>query len=163
MEKACRSILPRPKAGSTGSAQRTCRAQATLGLLLFQSGIALSAMRWLKLAANAGEPRALLIVGTAMYNGDGVAADPVTAYAYVSRAAAQGLAPAQATLADMDDIMPLEQRQKGVELAQKMASEPKASAPAPAVTKAPPVKTAPTGAQASRGEAIFRPARLPRQ
>ena len=33
----------------------------------------------------------MLLYGTALYNGDGVAPDPVTAYAYVSRAAAQGL------------------------------------------------------------------------
>jgi cell division septation protein DedD len=97
-------------------------AAATLGLLLFQTGNRLAAMRWLKAAAQAGEPRAMLMVGTAMYNGDGVPEDPVTAYAYVSRAAAQGLAPAKATLADMDQIMPLEQRQKGVALAKAMAT-----------------------------------------
>jgi uncharacterized protein len=111
-------------------------AQATLGLLLFQNGNRVSGMRWLKSAAEAGEPRALLIVGTALYNGDDVPADPVTAYAYVSRAAAQGLAPAQATLADMDAVMPLEQRQKGVALAQSMAagSRKTASPAAPPAT-----------------------------
>jgi cell division septation protein DedD len=119
-------------------------AQATLGLLLFQNGNRIGAMRWLKLAAEAGEPRALLIVGTALYNGDGVTADPVTAYGYVSRAAAQGLAPAQATLADMDEVMPLEQRQKGIELAQQMASAKKAPAPATAVAKEPSAKSAST-------------------
>ena len=103
-------------------------AQATLGLLLFQNGNRVGAMRWLNAAAEAGEPRALLMVGTALYNGDGVAGDPVKAYAYVSRAAAQGLAPAKATLADMDSIMPLEQRQKGVALAQRMASDEAAGA-----------------------------------
>jgi hypothetical protein len=76
------------------------------------------------------------MVGTALYNGDGVPADPVTAYAYVSRAAAQGLAPAQATLADMDAVMPLEQRQKGVALAQAMAG-----AKRPALAQ-PPAKSA---------------------
>jgi hypothetical protein len=101
-------------------------AQATLGLLLFHR---VGGMRWLKSAAEAGEPRALLIVGTALYNGDDVPADPVTAYAYVSRAAAQGLAPAQATLADMDAVMPLEQRQKGVALAQAMVAAPRKQVP----------------------------------
>jgi len=108
-------------------------AAATLGLLLFQNGNRVSGMRWLKGAAEAGEPRALLMVGTAMYNGDEVPRDPVTAYAYVSRAAAQGLAPAKATLADMDQIMPLEQRQKGLALAQAMVGGKKA---APAQKKA---------------------------
>src|SRR5690349_18529882 len=39
-------------------------AAATLGLLLFQNGNRVSGMRWLKAAAEAGEPRALLMVGT---------------------------------------------------------------------------------------------------
>jgi hypothetical protein len=120
-------------------------AQTTLGLLLFQNGNRVSAMRWLNLAAEAGEPRALLMVGTALYNGDGVPADPVKAYAYVSRAAAQGLAPAKATLADMDAVMPLEQRKKGVALAQQMVAEKKPAAP-----NAVPVKAAPPKAAAEK-------------
>lgn len=100
-------------------------AQSTLGLLLFQNGNRVSAMRWLQAAAEAGEPRALLVYGTALFNGDGVASDPVTAYAYVSRAAAQGLDAAKATLADMDQILPIEQRRKGVALAQRLASAEK--------------------------------------
>jgi len=119
-------------------------AQTTLGLLLFQNGNQTAGMRWLNGAAEAGEPRALLMVGTALYNGDGVARDPVKAYAFVSRAAAQGLAPAKATLADMDEVMPVEQRREGVALAQSMlnrrlasetnelsAARPPAAKPAP--------------------------------
>ena len=137
-------------------------AQTTLGLLLFSNGNQVAAMRWLKGAAEAGEPRALLMVGTALYNGDGVPRDPVSAYAYVSRAAAQGLAPAKATLADMDAVMPLEQRQKGVALAQQMANGKKAAPPAapskaatakpaapspqPKAAAAKPVPTAPSAA-----------------
>ena len=123
-------------------------AAATLGLLLFQNGNRVSGMRWLKAAAEAGEPRALLMVGTAMYNGDGVPQDPVTAYAYVSRAAAQGLAPAKATLADMDQIMPLEQRQKGLELAKAMAGGKKAAKPTLAERKAVAKPPAPPKAKA---------------
>lgn len=137
-------------------------AAATLGLLLFQNGNRVAGMRWLKAAAEAGEPRALLMVGTALYNGDGVPEDPVTAYAYVSRAAAQGLAPAKATLADMDQIMPLEQRQKGLALAKNMVGGKKPSKPPPVVAKQaaakPPAakapasaKTAPTPPVAARG------------
>lgn len=132
-------------------------AQTTLGLLLFQNGNRVSAMRWLSLAAESGEARALLMVGTALYNGDGVPEDPVKAYAYVSRAAAQGLAPAKATLADMDAVMPLEQRKKGVAMAQQMvgAKKPAASEtpakPAPkTVTARPPApKPAPAKATAT--------------
>ncbi|HET9336279.1 MAG TPA: SPOR domain-containing protein [Sphingomicrobium sp.] len=121
-------------------------AQATLGLLLFQNGNRVSAMRWLNAAADAGEPRALLMVGTALYNGDGVTEDHVKAYAYISRAAAQGLEPAKATLADLDSIMPLEQRQKGVALAQQMAggkTQPSASAPKKVAAKPPAPKPSP--------------------
>lgn len=116
-------------------------AQTTLGLLLFQGGNQVSAMRWLTAAAEAGEPRALLMVGTALYNGDGVAPDPVKAYAYVSRAAAQGLPPAKATLADLDQVIPLDQRKAGVALAQKMAA---GSKPAPAPVKIAAKHAAPT-------------------
>jgi cell division septation protein DedD len=93
------------------------------------------------------------MVGTALYNGDGVSADPVTAYAYVSRAAAQGLAPAQATLADMDAAMPLEQRQKGVALAQAMAGAKK-PAPAQPPAKAAVGKPAPLKPTAARPAAV---------
>ena len=120
-------------------------AQTTLGLLLFQNGNRVAALRWLKGAADLGEPRAMLVYGTALYNGDGVPQDQVTAYAMVSRAAAQGLPPAQATLADMDAVMPLDQRQQGVALAKAMiggkpagkAASPKAAVVKPAAPKPP--------------------------
>lgn len=96
-------------------------AQATLGLLLFQNGNQADGLKWLKLAAEKGDARAMLVFGTALFNGDGVTQDPVLGYAYVSRAAAQGLEPAKNTLAQMDGIMPLEQRKKGVALAMQKA------------------------------------------
>jgi cell division septation protein DedD len=92
-------------------------AQTTLGLLLFDSGNRQTGLQWLKAAADKGEPRALLVYGTALFNGDGVTEDRMLAYAYVSRAAAQGLAAAKATLAEMDQIIPLDVRQKGVAIA----------------------------------------------
>lgn len=139
-------------------------AQTTLGLLLFQNGNRVAAMRWLKNAAEAGEPRALLMVGTALYNGDGVPEDPVKAYAYVSRAAAQGLDPAKATLADMDAVMPLDQRKRGVALAQEMvAAAKKAPTPVaatPKVSTAKPPKVAPAK-PAEAKSAIPRPTAAP--
>lgn len=117
-------------------------AQSTLGLLLFDSGNRAEGLRWLKLAAEKGDARALLIYGTALFNGDGIAPDPVLAYAYVSRAAAQGLAPAKATLAEMDKVMPIEQRKKGVAVAIAKASAttaPKPRPPAAAAASKPPV------------------------
>ena len=106
-------------------------AQSTLGLLLFDSGNRAGGLRWLKTAAQKGDARALLIYGTALFNGDGVQQDPVLAYAYVSRAAAQGLAPAKTTLAQMDQVLPVAQRKKGVAIALSMASaQDKAKKPA---------------------------------
>ena len=129
------------KAASAGHVD----AATSLGILLFQNGDRAGAMRWLKQSAVAGEPRALLLYGTALYNGDGVARDPVTAYAYVSRAAAQGLAPARATLADMDSMMPLAQRQKGIAMAQAEAAKTPKRAPAKTVVaRAPTPKPATT-------------------
>ena len=112
-------------------------AQVSLGLLLFDSGDRAAAMAWLRKAADRGEPRALLVVGTALFNGDGLPQDPVLGYAYVSRAAAQGLAPAQSTLAEMDKIMTLDERKRGVALALDMAKTPPAKSPPAAKKQAP--------------------------
>ena len=131
-------------------------AQTSLGLLLFQNGNRIAAMRWLKSAADRGEPRALLIYGTALFNGDGVERDPVRAYAYVSRAAAQGLAPAKETLAQMDELIPLADRQKGVALALSAAkpAKPAKAAAVPVVAPkapAPRTKAAATASASARG------------
>src|SRR3954471_13344640 len=91
-------------------------AQTTLGLLLVQNGHRAQALKWLKQAAEQGEPRALLVYGTALYNGDGVTQDKVLGYAYVSRAAAAGLAPAKDTLAQLDELMPPADRAKAMAL-----------------------------------------------
>jgi len=125
-------------------------AEVSLGLLLFDNGDRPTAMRWLKKAADQGEPRALLVVGTALFNGDGLKQDPTLGYAFVSRAAAQGLAPAKTTLAEMDKILPLEERRKGVAMAIDLAKAPAPAAPKrKAATKAkptPPAKPAVEGA-----------------
>src|SRR4051794_8871850 len=96
-------------------------AQTTLGLLLFQNGDQAEGLRWLKSAAEKGEPRALLVYGTALVNGDGVTQEPALGYAYVSRAAAQGLAPAKETLKQLDQILSLQDREKGVAIARAKA------------------------------------------
>ena len=132
-------------------------AQTTLGLLLFQNGNRVAALRWLKGAADVGEPRAMLVYGTALYNGDGVTQDPVTAYALISRAAAQGLPPAQATLADMDAVMPIEQRQQGVALAKVMAGGKPAGkpiSPKTAAAKLAPAKPAAAAPVAAKPVAV---------
>ena len=116
-------------------------AQTTLGLMLFENGDRSGGVRWLKLAAEKGEARASLIYGTALFNGDGVKRDPVLGYAYVSRAAAQGLLPAKATLEQLDQVLPLEQRKKGLLMAMAMANaEPPPASKSPAPASKPPPK-----------------------
>lgn len=125
-------------------------AQTTLGLLLFQNGDQTEGLRWLKNAAEKGEPRALLVYGTALVNGDGLTQDPVLGYAYVSRAAAQGLAPAKETLKQLDQVLSLEDRKKGVAMARakaRVAPPPKSKPERPkpvqtASNKRPPPKPA---------------------
>src|SRR5438477_5878719 len=118
-------------------------AETTLGLLLFENGDQAGGLKWLKAAAEKGEPRALLVYGTALVNGDGVKREPVLGYAYVSRAAAQGLAPAKETLAQLDQLLPLEARKKGVAIASakaKAAPAPSSKPARPALATSSPAK-----------------------
>lgn len=124
-------------------------AQTTLGLLLFENGDREAGIKWLKAAADKGDARALLVYGTALFNGDAVKRDRVLGYAFVSRAAAQGLAPAQETLTQLDQLMPLEQRKKGVALA--MA---KAKAAPPPGSKAKKAELKATPAQIAQAKAL---------
>jgi TPR repeat protein len=138
-------------------------AETTLGLLLFQNGNRIAGLRWLKAASEKGEPRAMLVYGTALFNGDGAPQDPVLGYAYVSRAAAQGLAAAKDTLAQLDQIMPVTERKKGVALAiakAKATPAPRAKAePKPAKPVAKVAKVAPPIAKAAPPTASPKPAK----
>jgi hypothetical protein len=115
-------------------------AQTTLGLLLFQNGDQAQGLKWLKQAAEQGEPRALLVYGTALYNGDGVTQDRLLGYAYVSRAASQGLAPAKDTLDQLEALMPAADRQKAAALARSIPN----GSPVPAKSTEKPVRVAQT-------------------
>jgi TPR repeat protein len=126
------------------AAQGHVDAQTTLGLLLFQNGDQPGALKWLKKAADQGEPRALLVYGTALVNGDSVTQDPILGYAYVSRAAAQGLEPAKETLKQLDQVIPLSDRKRGVEMARQIAKGAPAPTSAPKKAAAKPIETAAT-------------------
>ena len=123
------------------------QAQANLGLILFQNGDRAGAMPWIRKAADHGDPRAQYVLGTALFNGDLVAKDWPRAYALMTRAAAQGLPQAAQSLTEMDQYIPLAERQRGVELARAMergATMATASAAPPA---AKPAATAPIAAR----------------
>jgi cell division septation protein DedD len=135
-------------------------AETTLGLLTFQNGDRVTGLKWLKAAADQGEPRAMLVYGTALFNGDSIPQDRLTAYAYVSRAATQGLDVAKETLTQLDQLMPVAERQRAVALAQAKAKQapPPTSAPKPKAVKVATVKvpaakpaTPPKAAAASAG------------
>lgn len=116
-------------------------AQTQLGMLLFQTGNRAAGLRWLKAAADKGEARAQLLYGTALFNGDGIERDPPAAYRYVSKSAAQGLAPAKSTLAQLDEVMPVEMRRQALAGAAVAAAPPVASKKVGkgAITKAAPI------------------------
>ena len=116
-------------------------AQLTLGELLFENGNKATGLSWLKIAAGKGESRAMLLYGLALFNGDGVRRDPVLGYAYASRAAAQGFAPAKEALAQFDQLLPPDVRKKALAIAS--AKSPPPASPKP--TK--PVQTAATQAK----------------
>jgi len=96
------------------------KAQANLGILLFDTGKRAEAMPWIKKAADRGDPRAQYVLGTALFNGDMAAKDWPRAYALMTQAAAAGLPPAANSLAQMDKYIPAADRQKGIALARQM-------------------------------------------
>ena len=129
------------------------KAQANLGILLFDTGKRAEAMPWIKKAADRGDPRALYVLGTAHFNGDLVAKDWPRAYAMMTRAAAAGLPPAANSLAEMDKYIPAADRQKGIALARQMenggsaTTAPKGPTPkAPRVAGAAPAPAKPAPA-----------------
>jgi cell division septation protein DedD len=105
------------------AAQNLPEAIDNYGLVLFQEGKRDQAASWLEKAATAGEPRAQMVLGTMLYNGDGVTRDWPRAYALVVRASAQGLTQASTVQAQMDQYIPNDVRQQGLTLAQQMETD----------------------------------------
>lgn len=104
------------------AAQGHERAQAYLGVLLFQDGKRAEAMPWIRKAAERGDARSQYVLGTALFNGDLIEKDWPRAYALMTRASAQGLPQARDSLVEMDRYIPLDQREKGLAMARKMES-----------------------------------------
>lgn len=105
------------------AAQGHLQAADNLGLLLFQRGERSRAMPYIRAASGRGDPRAHYVLGLALFNGDGVEKDWERAYALVNLAQQAGLPQAVSALSQMDQYIPLEQRQRGVALAAVIASE----------------------------------------
>ena len=102
------------------AAQGHLQAEDNLGLVLYELNRKADAMPWLQRSAERGEPRAQYVLAAELYNGERISRDPVRAYAFMKRASDAGLQRASAALGQMDQALPLEQRQEAIRMANAM-------------------------------------------
>ncbi len=153
------------------------QAEDNYGLALFQSGKKSEALPWLEKSVARGEPRTQLVLGTMLFNGDGVARDYPRAYALMTRASASGLQSASQTLTQMDQYISPADREKGTALAAQYAAQTpvpakpgipprRASAPAPrpvvTPTSPPPAQVAQTVPKPARPAPVTKPTPAPK-
>lgn len=125
--------------------QNHLQAQDNLGLVLYDMGNRADALPWLQQSAARGEPRAQFVMGAELFNGERISRDWPRAYAFMKRASDAGLQRAAGALVQMDSIIPLDQRQQGLQLAATMeTSEPQARLAAMSASAAPRAATTPT-------------------
>jgi cell division septation protein DedD len=103
-------------------------AQANLALLLYTQGRKAAAMPWMRKAADAGDPRCQFILGGELFNGDLLHEDMPHAYAYMKRAADQGLPQAIDNLKVIESSIPPLALQQGTALAAQMERNESAAA-----------------------------------
>ncbi|MBC7506073.1 MAG: sel1 repeat family protein, partial [Sandarakinorhabdus sp.] len=132
-------------------------AQANLGILLFQAGEKPEAARWLKMAADRGEMRAQYVLGVAHWNGDGVARSLALAYAYLTRASAQGLTEATGALGNLNQTISPAERSNGQTITASLAVGN--GVPTTYATSAAPTNTAQLNRMTM--EAVQKPAPMP--
>ncbi len=126
------------------------QAEDNLGLVLFTANRREEAMPMITRSAQRGEPRAQYVLGTAQFNGDLATQDWPRAYALTKRASDAGLSIASARLAQLDQLIPLEQRQAGLAMLPEMERNEQrarlaavnAAAPPPPPPAKSPVRTA---------------------
>ena len=127
------------------------QAEDNLGLVLFTANRRDEAMPFILKSAARGEPRAQYVLGTAHFNGDLAERDWPRAYALTKRASDAGLSIASARLVQLDNLIPLDQRQRGLamipdmersEQRERLAAVSAAAPPAPKPAPASPIKTA---------------------
>lgn len=99
------------------------KAADNYGLLLFQQGEQRSAMPLIRAAADRGDPRAQYVLGLSHFNADYAEKDWVRAYALLTLAQSAGLPQAQAALAEMDQFIPIAQRQQAQLVAREMEAD----------------------------------------
>jgi uncharacterized protein len=99
------------------AAQGHLKATDSLGHVLHYQGKIPEALPYLQPSAERGDPRSQYLFATELFNGVYIAKDWVRAYAFMTSASSQGLSLASRSLVQMDQYIPLEQRQKGVVMA----------------------------------------------
>ena len=109
------------------AAQGHVRAADQYGLMLFQKGERERAMPYVEAAASRGDPRSQYLLGIAHFNGDLAAKDWPRAYALLTLANATGLPQARGALAQMDEYIPMEQREEAQALAASIKQESEAN------------------------------------
>ena len=102
------------------------KAADNYGLIVFQDGRREEAMPYVAAAAERGDPRAQYLLGVAHFNGDLVEKDWVRAYALATLANSAGLPQARGAIAQMDQHIPLDQRQQAQSLARTLKSDAEA-------------------------------------
>lgn len=155
------------------------KAADNYGLLLFQQGEQANAMPLIKDAAERGDPRAQYVLGLAHFNADYAQKDWVRAYALLTLANGAGLPQAANALKQMDQFVPIEERQlaqsvardlegkaaqrRSAELAALDLGTPAGNTPAPARANSSPSQPRPAFVErAPRGNAVSaRPAPTP--
>ena len=101
------------------------QAETNYGIALFESDRKVEAVPWLEKSVARFEPRGMLVLGTMLFNGDGIKRDYPRAYALMTRASAAGLTSASRTLADMDAYISPADRERGVALARQYETQSK--------------------------------------
>lgn len=105
------------------SAQGHVEASDFYGLMMFDRGERAAAMPYIRAAAGRGDPRAQYLLGIAHFNGDLEPKDWVRAYALMTLAQSAGLPQAAPAMAQMDQHIPLAQRQAAATLAARLGEE----------------------------------------
>lgn len=105
------------------AAQGHIKAADNYGLMLFEADRREEAMPFVLAASDRGDPRAQYLLGIARFNGDMVEKDWVRAYALLTLANSAGLPQANPAIRQMDEYIPLEQRQEAQLLARQIKQE----------------------------------------
>jgi TPR repeat protein len=99
------------------AAQGHLQAADSYGHLLHYQGKIPESLPYLQTSSDRGDPRAQYLLATELFNGVHIQKDWVRAYALMTRASSAGMSPASRSLSQMDQYIPLEQRQAASVLA----------------------------------------------